>query len=215
MLRTLICVSSRKWSADQSRCDHGLACRAVARGNRTAFALTGFGASAFSRFASGGWWSQTGSNRRPQACKASALPTELWPRCETGTGPPSRSSRKPDRLRPTGLRRVSLLSLCERRLVGPGRVERPTSRLSGVRSNHLSYEPVSRNGLQKSGIRKSKRARLQTKSHAEADPKSRDFRVLTSDSTKGRETKTAAVAAAEVRSRKSGTGLPTLSASIV
>ena len=26
------------------------------------------------------WWSQTGSNRRPQACKASALPTELWPR---------------------------------------------------------------------------------------------------------------------------------------
>jgi hypothetical protein len=25
------------------------------------------------------WWSQPGSNRRPQACKASALPTELWP----------------------------------------------------------------------------------------------------------------------------------------
>ena len=32
------------------------------------------------REASVGWWSQTGSNRRPQACKASALPTELWPR---------------------------------------------------------------------------------------------------------------------------------------
>src|SRR5687768_985024 len=31
-------------------------------------------------YASGaGWWSQPGSNRRPQACKASALPTELWP----------------------------------------------------------------------------------------------------------------------------------------
>ena len=28
----------------------------------------------------GGWWSQTGSNRRPHACKARALPTELWPR---------------------------------------------------------------------------------------------------------------------------------------
>ena len=27
-------------------------------------------------------------------------------------------------------------------MVGPGRVERPTSRLSGVRSNHLSYEPI-------------------------------------------------------------------------
>ena len=26
-----------------------------------------------------GWWSLSGSNRRPQACKASALPTELWP----------------------------------------------------------------------------------------------------------------------------------------
>ena len=57
------------------------------------------------------WWSQTGSNRRPHACKARALPTELWPRWF------------PDQM------------------VGPGRVERPTSRLSGVRSNHLSYEP--------------------------------------------------------------------------
>jgi hypothetical protein len=42
----------------------------------------------------GNWWSQSGSNRRPQACKASALPTELWPlwikpACEPGG--PSRS----------------------------------------------------------------------------------------------------------------------------
>jgi hypothetical protein len=29
------------------------------------------------------WWSQTGSNRRPPACKAGALPTELWPRRRT------------------------------------------------------------------------------------------------------------------------------------
>ena len=28
------------------------------------------------------WWSQTGSNRRPPACKAGALPTELWPRLD-------------------------------------------------------------------------------------------------------------------------------------
>ena len=27
-------------------------------------------------------------------------------------------------------------------MVGPGGVEPPTSRLSGVRSNHLSYEPL-------------------------------------------------------------------------
>ena len=39
------------------------------------------------------WWSQTGSNRRPQACKASALPTELWPRY-LGVGSPRRRPRK-------------------------------------------------------------------------------------------------------------------------
>ena len=33
------------------------------------------------------WWSQTGSNRRPHACKARALPTELWPRLNTRRAP--------------------------------------------------------------------------------------------------------------------------------
>ena len=36
------------------------------------------------------WWSQTGSNRRPHACKARALPTELWPlsrRCAKRSNP--------------------------------------------------------------------------------------------------------------------------------
>ena len=33
--------------------------------------------------------------------------------------------------------------------VGPGRLELPTSRLSGVRSNHLSYGPVGSRGLSK------------------------------------------------------------------
>ena len=47
------------------------------------------------------------------------------------TGPPS----------PVGLRRGSLLSLRERRLVGLGRLELPTSRLSSARSNQLSYKP--------------------------------------------------------------------------
>ena len=35
---------------------------------------------AVAREASEGWWSQAGSNRRPLACHASALPAELWPR---------------------------------------------------------------------------------------------------------------------------------------
>jgi hypothetical protein len=54
-----------------------------------------------------GWWSQGGSNSRPPACKAGALPAELWPQG----------------------------------LVGLGGFEPPTSPLSGVRSNQLSYRP--------------------------------------------------------------------------
>ena len=30
------------------------------------------------------WWSQSGSNRRPPACKAGALPAELWPQASSG-----------------------------------------------------------------------------------------------------------------------------------
>src|SRR5450755_3141720 len=33
------------------------------------------------------WWSQAGSNRRPLACHASALPAELWPQWRRGTLP--------------------------------------------------------------------------------------------------------------------------------
>ena len=64
------------------------------------------------RIGGAGWWRQTGSNRRPHACKARALPAEL----------------------------------CPLTMVGLGRLERPTSPLSGVRSNHLSYRPKTQSG---------------------------------------------------------------------
>ena len=71
------------------------------------------------------WWSQTGSNRRPPACKAGALPTELWPR-----------------LRPQPAWKV----------VGLGRLELPTSRLSSARSNQLSYKPKTITVIRPAGI---------------------------------------------------------------
>src|SRR4051812_9784956 len=74
------------------------------------------------------WWSQTGSNRRPHACKARALPAELWPR--------------------TRRRMLSLI-----KVVGLGRLELPTSRLSSARSNQLSYKPVPGNRCQDRDIR--------------------------------------------------------------
>ncbi len=33
------------------------------------------------------WWSQSGSNRRHPACKAGALPAELWPRLHSAHNP--------------------------------------------------------------------------------------------------------------------------------
>ena len=82
-----------------------------------------------------------------------------------------------------------------KRLVGPGRVERPTSRLSGVRSNHLSYEPVPENGIQKSGDQKVVTCaanEVARRSRSGSPFNKRLLMVLTSDSTEGRETKGAA-----------------------
>ena len=61
------------------------------------------------------WWRIPGSNRRPPGCKPGALPAELIP--------------------PTGSRRGVWL-------VGLGRFELPTPRLSSVCSDQLSYRPV-------------------------------------------------------------------------
>src|ERR1700735_1463907 len=40
------------------------------------------------------WWSQAGSNRRPLACHASALPAELWPHVEAGDVTPRGAFRQ-------------------------------------------------------------------------------------------------------------------------
>lgn len=79
------------------------------------------------------WWSQTESNRRHPACKAGALPTELWPRSSEQCGPGELSAT---------CRLVDPAPGLPEVLVGPGRLELPTLRLSGVRSNHLSYGPM-------------------------------------------------------------------------
>ena len=76
-----------------------------------------------------GWWSQTGSNRRPHACKARALPAELCPRNQK-----------------TNAHRTQKTKGTHGELVGLGRLELPTSRLSSARSNQLSYKPLTTRG---------------------------------------------------------------------
>jgi hypothetical protein len=84
-----------------------------------------------------GWWSLSGSNRRPHACKARALPAELRPHNQETNA--SRSE-----------------------VVGLGRLELPTSRLSSARSNQLSYKPVTLKALERRSARHSRRPYGQT-----------------------------------------------------
>ena len=79
------------------------------------------------------WWSQTGSNRRPHACKARALPAELWPRTRR------RMLLVVARSQPLAEEGSETRSI---KVVGLGRLELPTSRLSSARSNQLSYKPL-------------------------------------------------------------------------
>jgi hypothetical protein len=112
------------------------------------------------------WWSQTGSNRRPPACKAGALPTELWPRLDRQTGRDTARDAARDTGRDTGRdigrdtardpcplrsasRRGSLWEDPTTEVVGLERFELSTSRLSSARSNQLSYRPGKRGGCPK------------------------------------------------------------------
>ena len=101
----------------------------IARPQRASRLADGRGSRSLRTKRKPGWWSQTESNRRPPACKAGALPTELWPRQRTDDG--GRTESRPSHL----VRRLIM--------VGLGRFELPTSRLSSARSNQLSYKPES------------------------------------------------------------------------
>ena len=68
------------------------------------------------------WWRRWDSNPRPPGCKPGALPIELRPRPTLDTD--------------------AHLEELDGRVVGLGGLEPPTLRLSGVRSNHLSYRPA-------------------------------------------------------------------------
>ncbi len=76
------------------------------------------------------WWRQRGSNPRPHACKARALPTELCPQylkisiklSNGGSWPIIKSNHH------------------HKNMVGLGGLEPPTSRLSGVRSNQAELQ---------------------------------------------------------------------------
>jgi hypothetical protein len=116
------------------------------------------------------WWSQTESNRRHPACKAGALPTELWPLSpeEPGRDEHRRAVNDCRKAGPAGL-------------VGPGRLELPTSRLSGVRSNQAELRAYGG-----TTARQETRARDRTSNHRR--PNARRFMEAKEE----RETETAA-----------------------
>ena len=94
----------------------------------------------------------TGSNRRPPACKAGALPAELIPLCTSIAFALLRYSTPCVQQHTAASRALHCSTLETQRrirqtakpplcLVGLGRLELPTPRLSSVCSNQLSYKP--------------------------------------------------------------------------
>ena len=78
------------------------------------------------------WWRMTGSNRRPPACKAGALPAELIPQSYTDNHYPH--------LLPRGNRSAPATA---ETVVGLDGFEPSTPALSRRCSNRLSYRPLS------------------------------------------------------------------------
>ena len=95
------------------------------------------------------WWRWGESNSWPPACKAGALPAELHPQIYYWTNPFKWWAQMDSNHRPHAYQACALTTWAMRPfiklkdfLVGTNGLEPSTSRLSGVRSNHLSYAPV-------------------------------------------------------------------------
>src|SRR5665213_2138862 len=119
-------ISSLRCQKSRTRVCEDNACEVMFRGRRSRIKCLGNQTI---------WWSQTGSNRRPHACKARALPAELWPRTRR---------RMLTSVVETSLYREKTHPI---KVVGLGRLELPTSRLSSARSNQLSYKPLTTRGM--------------------------------------------------------------------
>ena len=87
------------------------------------------------------WWSRGGSNSWPPACKAGALPAELRPPISRSSGAYADFRLADGALLPHLFILASTRTFTSSELVGQGGFEPPTSPLSGVRSNQLSYRP--------------------------------------------------------------------------
>ncbi len=98
------------------------------------------------------WWSQAGSNRRPLACHASALPAELWPHARPaqpthGLGPCQ--ARLVERLCPSKPRRAAPAA-CASRSAESATLEstRADSRCRGLSERRQSGSPGARHRAQ-------------------------------------------------------------------
>jgi hypothetical protein len=88
-------------------------------------------------------WRRSGSNRRPPACKAGALPAELRPHTDERrrAAPCAAPASRPNARLPSGGFLRSKAEPCSAKM-GQGGLEPPTPRLSSVCSNQLSYWPA-------------------------------------------------------------------------
>ena len=91
------------------------------------------------------WWSRTGSNRRPEACKATALPTELRPHFVWPQTPAAASAALASRAKVRGahsrLRLFEPIANLARLELNAEGIARPTGRRARLRESRAAHEP--------------------------------------------------------------------------